>query len=391
MLACAASSVRGYPSFTLMETENHHVAELNSNQPYIAGCCVASEDLMKYGTVNGTAVDVCFPSTDSGYFPSGSWLGTGMFVQAQDTRFLHVDYGFYMMLVLDASGGLFVDIGLHQTREGAMPLLMPSEELLYARTWQLSGVDRATPFTLAMEWAENKTVNYSVQVSTESIGFASIRVSSLPNCENIIPRFYSGNIVVGQFPMSRYVHYFQFGITSSIQMANDHWSALLKDPRTLTLDNWCLVERAWSIQGDLSYIDQDWRWGGRSYAGVDARYQINSPESPNQMLFFHSDRTLSTGALLWDSVNVSTDGSTGVPTLQAAQNEPTFVRDYWSVEHLASGLAILVVGTTCSMLRMSKFRAQVSLLRRMKAKMSCSVASRNGFLRKSLSSVAILD
>jgi hypothetical protein len=205
-----------------------------------------------------------------------------------------------------------------------------------------------------MEWAENETVNYSARVSTESIGFASVNVSSLPNCENIIPRFYSGNIIVGQFPMSRYVHYFQFGITSSTQMANDHWSALLKDPRTLRLDNWSLVERAWSIQGDLSYLDQDWRWGGGLYAGVDARYQMNSPESPNQVLFFHSARTLPTGTLLWDPVNVNTDGLTGVPTLQAAQNEPTLARDYWSVEHLASALAILVVDTTCLMLRKSK-------------------------------------
>jgi hypothetical protein len=354
MLTGVTASVRGDRSFNLIETENHHVAELNSNQPYVAGCCVASEDLMKYGTIKGTAVEVGFPSTDSGYFPAGSWLGAGMFVQAQDTRFLHVDYGFYMMLVLDASGGLFVDIGLHQTREGAMPLLMPSEELLYARTWQLSGVDRATPFTLVMEWAENETVNYFARVSTESIGFASVNVSSLPNCENIIPRFYSGNIIVGQFPMSRYVHYFQFGITSSTQMANDHWSALLKDPRTLRLDNWSLVERAWSIQGDLSYLDQDWRWGGGLYAGVDARYQMNSPESPNQVLFFHSDRTLPTGTLLWDPVNVNTYGLTGVPALQAAQNEPTLARDYWSVEHLASALAILVVDTACLMLRKSK-------------------------------------
>jgi len=117
MLASTTASAREDRSFSLTETENHHVAELNSDQPYVAGCCVTSEDLETYGTINGTAVEVSFPSTDSDYFPAGSWLGAGMFVQAQDTRFLHVDYGFYMMLVLDASGDLFIDVGLHQTRE----------------------------------------------------------------------------------------------------------------------------------------------------------------------------------------------------------------------------------------------------------------------------------
>jgi hypothetical protein len=355
-LASATASVRGdsFTSYTLTESENHHVARLNSNQPYVAGCCVASEDLMKYGTINGTAVEVSFPSTDSSYFPAGNWLGVGMFVQAQDTRFLHVDYGFYMMLVLDASGGLFVDIGLHQTREGAMPLVMPSEELLYARTWQLSGADRATPFTLIMEWDENETVNYSVRANAQSIEFASVHVPNLPNCENIIPRFYTGNVIVGQFPMSRYVHYFQFGITSPTEMANDHWSALVQEPRTLRLGEWSLVERAWSIQGDLSYLDQDWRWGGKLYAGVDARYHMNSHESPNQVLFFHSDQTLPTGTSLWEPVNASTGGLTGVPTLRTAQIESMLTTDYCSVEHLASALAIIVVGTTYWMLRKNK-------------------------------------
>jgi hypothetical protein len=348
-LTTTTASVRGdrFVSFTLIETEDHHVAELNSNQPYVAGCCVASEDLMTYGTINGTAVEVSFPSTDSSYFPAGNWLGGGMLVQAQDTRFLHVDYGFYMMLVLDASGGLFIDIGLHQTREGAMPLIMPSEELLYARTWQLSGVDRATPSTLTMEWDENETVNYSVRVDAQSTMFASVHVPTLPNCENIIPRFYTGNIIVGQFPMSRYVHYFQFGIISPTQMTNDHWSALLQEPRTLRLGKWSLVERAWSIQGDLSYLDQDWRWGGKLYAEVDARYQMNSHESPNQVLFFHSDQTLPTGAPLWEPVNASTGGLTGVPTLRTAQVESMLTTDYCSVEQFASALALIVAGVTC--------------------------------------------
>jgi hypothetical protein len=347
ILTSTAVSVRGQStvSFSMTETDNHHVAGVNSNQPYVAGCCVTSEGLMKYEIVNGAAVDVSYPSTDPAYFSAGSWLGAGMFLQAQDTRFLHVDYGFYMMLVIEASGGLFVDIGFHQTREGDMPLLMPSEELIYARTWQLSISDPATPVTLAMEWDENKTVNYSVGLGDQQIEFTSVRVASLSNCENIIPGFYSGNVIVGQFPMSRYVNYFQFGITSSSLMANSHWAALLQEPRTLSSGNWSLVDRAWSVQGDRSYIDQDWKWGGEPYIGVDAQYQMNSGQSSNRVLFFHSDQTLSTGTVLWQPVNVNASGLPDLALHNSQQDQPLF--NYWSSGgYFVSALVVVSAGAT---------------------------------------------
>ena len=327
-------------SFSMTETDNHHVAGLNSNQPYVAGCSVFSEDLMNYRIVDGAAVNVSFPSTDPKYFSAGTWLGAGIFLQAQDTRFLHVDYGFYMMLVIEASARLFVDIGLHQTREGDMPLLMPSEELIYARTWQLSIVDPATVVTLAMEWDRNETVHYSVEIDGQQFEFTSVRVASLPNCENIIPGFYSGNVIVGQFPMSRYVNYFQFGITSSSPMANNHWAALLLEPRTLSSGEWSLVDRAWSLQGDRSYIDQDWKWGGEPYTDVEAQYPMNSNQSLDQMLFFHSDHTLSTGTVLWQPASENTSGLTDL-ALQSAQHEQPLPNYYSPAECLVSALVMV--------------------------------------------------
>jgi hypothetical protein len=351
ILATTAFSIRGenYVSFSMTETDNHHVARLNSNQPYVAGCCVTSEGLMNYGTVDAVAVDVSFPSTDPSYFPVGSWLGAGMFLQGQDTRFLHVDYGFYMMLVIDASAGLYIDIGLHQTREGDRPLLMPSEELMFFRTWQLSSLDPATSVILTMGWDENETVNYCVALGGQQVEFASVRAANLPNCENIIPGFYSGNVIVGQFPMSRYVNYFQFGIISPSTIANNHWAALLENPRTLSLGNWSLVDRAWSVQGDRSYIDQDWRWGGRPYIGGGAQYHMNSAQSSDQVLFFHSDRTLSTGTVLWQPVNAGTSGTTD-SMLRDDQNDRPFSKYYCPACYFASALILICTSATYWML-----------------------------------------
>ena len=300
---------------------------------------------MKYETVNAVAVEVSFPSTDPSSFSVGDWLGAGIFVQAQDTRFLHVDYGFYMMLVLDSSGNGFVDIGLHQTREGDMPLLMPSEELVYVRTWQVSGLDPATPVNLTMEWSENKRVSYALEFDGQRTEFASIRISGFPNCENMIPGFYSGNVIVGQFPMSRYVNYFQFGIISSSQIVEDGWNVLLREPRLLKLGNWSIVDRAWSVQGDRSHIDQDWGWGGEPYIGVDAQYQMNSPQRLNQVLFFHGDRTLSTGTILWEPADTDANGLTD-STSYEIQNDRVLFSGYSLSGYVVLGLIVISVNVT---------------------------------------------
>jgi hypothetical protein len=122
--------------------------------------------------------------------------------------------------------------------------------------------------------------------------------------------------------MSRYVNYFQFGITSSSLMANNHWAALLQEPRTLTSGNWSLVDTAWSVQGDRSYIDQDWKWGGEPYIDVAAQYEMNSGQSSDRVLFFHNDQTLSTGTVLWQPVNVNTSALTDLALQNVQQGQP---------------------------------------------------------------------
>ncbi len=163
--ALAVSRVEGFVLFELNPTAEHHVAGLNSNMPYVAGFHVIADDLSLRETVNATAVTVSFPSTEPEFLPSGCWLGGGMFVQGQDHVFRNVDYGFYMMLVLDASGRLFIDLGLHQTEEATLPIQNPMSSLVYAYTWQLIGVDMSTPITLFQSWDGNGFVDYSMSVS----------------------------------------------------------------------------------------------------------------------------------------------------------------------------------------------------------------------------------
>jgi hypothetical protein len=310
--------VKAAEAIELTPTESHHVAELDSNQPYVAGYHVNTPDLYTRERVSATAVTVSFPSIDASYFPSGGWLGAGMFVQAQDSRFRNVDYAFYTMVVVDASGGFFVDLGLHQTRESTAPIQMPTEELLYAYTWRISGIAPDTPLILLASWDSEGVVHYSLSTSETNITVTSVNVATLPNCENIIRQFYAGNAVSGMpaFPFGHYVYYFQFGVVSSKIIENNHWSADLKDPRIFRKTRWYLVETAWSAQGDMSYLDYDWMWGGTPYYGVSAKYYHNGLENPYETIFSYSGQTLHPGTVLWQQESSIMDGDSEILIVQ---------------------------------------------------------------------------
>lgn len=309
----AVSRVEAADTIELTPTDEHHVIELNSNQPYVAGYHVNSPDLNVLESVPATAITVSFPSTDSSYFPSDSWLGAGMFVQAQDYRFKHVDYAFYTMFVLDSSGGFFVDLGLHQTRESTAPIQTPTESLLYAYTWQILGIDPATPVTLLARWDTEGFVHYSLSTDGANISIASINVAALPNNDSIIRRFFAGTYIAGTaFPLGHYAYYFQFGVVSSKIIADNHWSARLKEPKILRQTGWQLVETAWTTQGDIAYLDYDWMWGGAPYNGVSAQYQRNPLENPYEVIFSFTGKTLSPGTILWQSQSLQFSSSAAV-------------------------------------------------------------------------------
>lgn len=304
----AVSQVEGFDLSELNPTSEHHVARLNSNMPYVAGFHVIADDLSLRETVNATAVTISFPSTEPEFLPSGCWLGGGMFVQAQDHVFRNVDYGFYMMLVLDASGKLFIDLGLHQTEEATLPIQTSTSSLVYSYTWQIVGIDRSTPLTLLQSWNNNSFVDYSISVSGHEETLIAVNVIGMPNCQNMIPRFYAGNVIIDPFPYSRYINYFQFGIISSQAITDTHWQVDVKEPEMLRQTGWTLVDKAWSLQGDHSYLDHDLMWGGAAYAGVDVQYYEHPLQDPHEIIFYYSGHTLTPGRVLWDvsGINIAT-------------------------------------------------------------------------------------
>lgn len=245
-----------------------------------------------------------------------------MFVQGQDSKLRNVDYGFYTMLVLDSEGNMYLDLGMHQTREGTAPLQTPSEQLMYAYTWLIQGLNPEAFVTLTAAWDAEGWVHYSLAAPGFNVTVPAVYVPDMPGCSSIIRKFYCGNVIIDPFPFSRYIHYFQFGVLSSTAIANDHWSVQLKEPRLLRETGWALADTAWSIRGDIAYLDYNWIWGGTPYEGVSAEYSENSSQPPYEVAFFYNGKTLASGTVLWEAQAAGSRSGTPPPKILSSSTLP---------------------------------------------------------------------
>ncbi len=291
--------VNSVATVSYVVSSEQHVAKLNSPTPYVAGFHVNSDNLTLREVVNATAVTVSFGETNPQFFPNDSWIGGGMFLQGQDTFYINVDYGFYMMLTADSSSRLFIDLGLHQTEEATGPNHTPRWNTVYSYSWQILGANLSDKFTLEQRWIDRNQVQYSVLNSNNTAKLATINVRNMPNCQNIIPKFYAGNVIIDPFPLSRYINYFQFGVISNRAITDPYWQITIQQPKMLRQAGWTTVKKAWLIQGSRSYLDHDLKWGGTDYDGVNPTY-APSAENPYTITFQYSGKTAAE-TVLWDT------------------------------------------------------------------------------------------
>jgi hypothetical protein len=131
----------------------------------------------------------------------------------------------------------------------------------------------------------------------------------MPYCQNIIPTFYAGNVIIDPFPFSRYINYFQFGIISSQAITDSHWEVDVREPTLLRKTGWIPVNEAWSLEGDHAYLDHDLMWGGTAYKGVDIQYYQHPLQSPYELVFSYSGTALTTGRVLWNVSSTSNNAT----------------------------------------------------------------------------------
>ena len=110
----------------------------------------------------------------------------------------------------------------------------------------------------------------------------------------------TGGIVIGNPNIpQKFAYFFQFGVASKTP-ARD-WTVQLLDPSFNYQGSWKLMERASTIQGDVSYWKGGYRWGGRPYPCVAARANaIDSTIKPGIIEFSYKGAgTLKNNAPLW--------------------------------------------------------------------------------------------
>jgi hypothetical protein len=105
----------------------------------------------------------------------------------------------------------------------------------------------------------------------------------------------------------------------------------LKEPKMLRASGWAFVEEAWSIQGDIAYLDWDWMWGGTPYLGVSAKRYEHSLSNPYEVMLSYTGLTLATGTVLWEH---SAD-------LEAASSAPS--HSFKAFETASATLFVIVI------------------------------------------------
>jgi hypothetical protein len=103
---------------------------------------------------------------------------------------------------------------------------------------------------------------------------------------------------------------------------------------------WALVDKAWSLQGDHSYLDHDLMWGGATYPGADAQYYKYPLQNPYKLIFSYDNNTLASGKVLWDLSSMNT--STVEPFAFESQDLTILARRFLPIVLTALGVTLVL-------------------------------------------------
>ena len=112
---------------------------------------------------------------------------------------------------------------------------------------------------------------------------------------------------MGESPFGQCDNFFQFGIISNKIIDNSHWQADVENPMMLMTKDWNLANKAWLLEGDNSFIDQNARWGGAIYPGISITPNVEQSQNIYQLSFKYTGKQYSGPHTLWNLQSVSTN------------------------------------------------------------------------------------
>lgn len=244
-------------------------------------------------TVEATKVTVSFPETPNpSVIGDNNWLAAGMFVTGWDHTVDQQDWAYYSVLVLDRQGNLWLDVGIYADNE-----VNGVYYEICTKTWHILGVDRSTPTTLTARWI-GETVDWDVTIAGAPYNPPNSSFD-MSNQVDPIESFAVGWENILPFNPHPLCYYFQFGITSPNHITQGGWNALIEYPQWYKDGEWHLVQQAQTMQGENSWLDNVWCWGGAN-AYVEVKCHNNDPSMERYKIkFYHWYPELASNYYLW--------------------------------------------------------------------------------------------
>jgi hypothetical protein len=263
-----------------------------ATQPYVA----AYHNVSPHFAIKKAKVTCNFAGTDRTKIQPDNFLSCAASLQSP-TTVSGLDYGYQAYVTLRQTGSIIVGADVWRACETIPNACDPdgSVSKVSSKTVSIS----ATPsddVTVFMEWnSAGTSVTFYYQINSGSK--TSFHTFTKPSEEH--PNFNTGwfTVVPGRTAL-----YFQAGMGSAYNIGQGGWFVWVKNPAYSTTVGGSYntyYSPGVSVEGDLSFWDRDFKWGGAQYTGVDADYACEGTTSAGRAVFFYNGLTLGTNVRLW--------------------------------------------------------------------------------------------
>jgi hypothetical protein len=252
----------------------------DDRHPYVAGFVSNDNPLPPHENMTrprALQVTVCFTEATSipSNIESDNWVGSGIVTTGFDNQSSFpwtIDYGYSFVAYLNASGGPYFQIEVWKVYEwwnyipGSKP---PPRINLLSIGYYNSAISIGTDIKLMMQWGDDGKLYYWVKtysleklvyIYTPNYGQSAYFAEGCYPKQGI-PGFQDGGVV----------KYFQFvGAWSKYVPRCQGWKTILRSPCFMlpNENEWRRANFAFITEGDESFMDHYYGWGGTQYSGV---------------------------------------------------------------------------------------------------------------------------
>lgn len=299
------------------------MAVTGSTQPYVA---IYNDIPPSHHWIQRAKVTCNFAGTTLGAIPSNNYISCSESLQSPTKKEGSItsglDYAYQASVALYNSGQLWFSVAGYKGCESHFGWFSsPCVDGTAAGTWVnlftptsflISGATLNDNITLFIEWNSDTgtAVNFRYAKNNESpiTKYTYNPDMSIDNAAMNTGICWLKFLVAGcqpdAFGVARTAYFFQAGVGSLSPIGTGGWYVTIYNPSysNKTSDPYVpFYKPAKIVQGDNSFWDSDFLWGGSQYSGVNADYNLNNPSYPKGKIRFSvTGLTIPTNTAVWD-------------------------------------------------------------------------------------------